>query len=331
MTRTSLVFLAIVFCLASTNISAQSELQIVNIGDFSTTGGDIIKDCKIGYRTSGKINNDSSNIILFPTWFDGTSENILKPYNLPNWMDSTGFFIIVVDALGDGISSSPSNSFDFPEITIRDMVNSQHELLVKHLNINSVYAVFGISMGGMQAFEWMVAYPEFVIKAISICGTPKQTSYDLFVWQTQADMIYEATRNQNDMDITMKRVYDICYMNCYTPSFFTRSVDPDKMNQWRNYRHMMDAGDYLAQLNAMITHDIYKSASILQEQISDVIESDALIIVSLQDHLVNPSTSIEFAKQVNCKHVELTGDCGHTAIWCEAEKIKEATIAFLQE
>ena len=314
-----------------TNLTfAQPGLQLVNIGDFTTTNGSIIKDCKIGYRTVGKLNSDSSNVILWPSWFDGTSESIVKPYNLPAWIDSTGFYIIVVDALADGISSSPSNTVDFPEITIRDMVNSQYELLVNHLNIDHIYAVLGISMGGIQVFEWMVAYPDFMDKAIPIIGTPKSSSYDLFVWQTQADMINEAGTDEEDINLAMRRVYDICYMNCYTPSYFIRKVKPEEMNNWRNYTNIMNSKDYLAQLVAMIKHDIYKNASSDLENISNVVKTDALIIVALQDHLVNPVSSIAFAKQLDYTLVELTGDCGHIAVWCEANKIKEATSSFLR-
>jgi homoserine O-acetyltransferase len=67
-----------------------------------------------------------------------------------------------VDALGKDVSSIPSNYSDFPNISIRDMVNSQHELLVNHLNIEHVELLVGVSMCGMQAFEWMVGYPEFM-------------------------------------------------------------------------------------------------------------------------------------------------------------------------
>jgi len=269
------------------------------------------------YRTVGKLNADSSNIILWPSWFDGTSEDIVKPHNLPKWIDSTGFYIIVVDALTDGISSSPSNTIDFPKIKIRDMVNCQYQLLVNHLNIDHVYAVLGISMGRMQVFEWIVAYPEFMDKAIPIIGTPQQSSYDIFVWQTQADLINEAELNEKSINLAMKRVYDICLMNCCSPSYFVRKVKPEKMNKWRNnsYSRMMNSKDYLAGLEAMIAHDIYKSASVEPENISNVVKSDVHIIVSLQDHPVNPASSIEFSKRLGCELTELTGDCGHFAVW----------------
>ena len=323
--------LGVILCLSANIIYTQTELQLVNIGDFKTTNGELIQNCNIGYRTVGEINADSSNVILWPSWFDGTSKSIHKT-NLPLWIDTTGLYIIVVDALADGISSSPSNTADFPKITIRDMVNSQYELLVNHLNIDHIYAVIGISMGGMQVFEWLVAYPDFMVKAIPIIGTPKQSSYDIFVWQTQADMIKEAGPDREDIDLTMKRVYDVCYMNCYTPSYFIRKVKPEEIINWRNYKYkrIMNSKDYLAQLEAMINHDIYKSASIEPENLSNVVKTDALIIVSLQDHLVNPASSITFAKQLNYILVELSGDCGHTAAWCEAKKIKEALSSFLK-
>lgn len=331
--KTLIVFLLVsITALFSNPVVAQPELKRVNIGDLSTTNGDIIEDCTIGYLTIGKINSDSSNVILWPTWFDGTSENIAKRYQLTRWIDTTGLYIIVVDALSDGISSSPSNTAGFPTITIRDMVNSQYELLTRHLNIDHIYAVVGISMGGMQVYEWMVAYPDFIDKAIPVIGTPKQSSYDIFVWQTQADLINEAGPDEKDINKAMKRVYDVCYMNCYTPSFFVKKVKPEEIDIWRNkkYNYMMHSKDYLAGLNAMISHDIYKSASIDPQNISNVVKAEVLVIVSTQDHLVNPASSIDFARQFGCTLVELTGDCGHIAAWCEADKIKNAISAFLK-
>jgi len=171
---------------------AQTDLQLVNIGDFTTTDGIVIKDCKIGYKTVGKLNPDKSNVILWPTWFTDTSEGIVSSGALYNTLDTTGLYVVIVDALTDGISSSPSNTPDFPKVSIRDMVNSQHDLLVNHLKIDHLYAVMSFSMGAMQTFEWLVAYPEFMDKAIPMLGTPKQSFYDVLFWQTQADLIIEA-------------------------------------------------------------------------------------------------------------------------------------------
>ena len=111
-----------------------------------------------------------------------------------------------------------------------------------------------------------------------------------------------------------------------------RKVKPEEMNKWRNkkYYHMMNSKDYLAQLEAMINHDIYQSANIESDSISTLVKAEALIIVALQDHLVNPVSSIEFARKLDYTIIELTGNCGHTAVWCEADIIRDATSSFLK-
>jgi len=310
---------------------SQSKLQIVNIGNIATTNGEEIKNCKIGYRTVGELNRDKSNAILWPTWFGGTSEEIVQASFIASFIDTTKYFIIAIDALTNGVSSSPSNTNDLPEVSITDMVNSQHQLLVHHLNIQHLHAVMGISLGGIQTYEWMVAYPNFMDKAIPIVGTPQLSFYDLLVWQTQIDLIENAGSNTEDINFALKRAYDIFNINKFTPAFYNtkyklEDIDAFKSNQ---YAKMMDYKDYLFGIKSMLNHDIYKNLEGDNQIIKDKIKADVLIIVSQKDHLVNPAKSIAFSKLLDCQLVELTGDCGHIAPWCEAQKIKEALSSFL--
>ena len=72
--------------------------------------------------------------------------------------------MIVADPIGNGLSTSPSNSaaqpgMRFPRFALRDMVEAQHRLLTEHLGIDRLHAVVGASMGGMQALQWAVSHP----------------------------------------------------------------------------------------------------------------------------------------------------------------------------
>ncbi|MFN3695433.1 MAG: hypothetical protein ACK4UV_10530, partial [Ignavibacterium sp.] len=97
-------------------IPDDAEQHYKIIGNFITQTGDTIKDCKIGYRYFGTVNSDSSNIILYCTWFGGNSEAIGRLIRKYQFIDTTKFLIIAVDALGNGVSSSPSNyEGKFPE------------------------------------------------------------------------------------------------------------------------------------------------------------------------------------------------------------------------
>jgi homoserine O-acetyltransferase len=129
-----------------------SELKFGDLGDFKLENGAVFRGCRIAYHTAGKLNDDKSNVVLWPTWFTGSSKQLISLAGSDGYVDPSRFFVIFVDALGNGISSSPSNSsvqprMEFPVFTIRDMLNSQHRLLTENLGINHIHAVMGISKG----------------------------------------------------------------------------------------------------------------------------------------------------------------------------------------
>src|SRR5277367_6617741 len=136
-----LVVVLSLILLGLTNLAGAQTLQFARLGDFKTEGGEVIRDCRIGYRTFGTLNSNQSNAILFPTWALGTTEQLAGSIGSNKLVDSAKYYVIAVDSLANGVSSSPSNSqlqprMKFPKITIRDMVNTQHELLAKTLHLN---------------------------------------------------------------------------------------------------------------------------------------------------------------------------------------------------
>ena len=173
---------------AKQNAYAQTAMdkkqQFASIGNFPLENGQQIIDCKIGFRTFGKLNANRSNAVIYPTGGGSTTFMIESFFGMGMDVDTTRFYLILIDALGNGVSSSPSNSISqsktlFPQFTIKDMVNTQYKMLAENLNIHHLAAVVGGSMGGCQALQWAVSYPDFMDKVVSIEGTPKFSTYDL--------------------------------------------------------------------------------------------------------------------------------------------------------
>src|SRR5271154_4375826 len=107
--------------------NAAGQQQYADLGACKLAGGGEITSCRLGYRTWGTLNAQRSNAVLFPTWFSGTSGNIQDWLGADKLVDPENYFVIAVDALGDGVSSSPSNPArqhgpQFPSFSIRDMV-----------------------------------------------------------------------------------------------------------------------------------------------------------------------------------------------------------------
>src|SRR5258708_23616577 len=115
--------------------------QFAELGDFKLQSGNVIRDFRLGYRTLGKLNAEKSNAVLWPTWLGGKSEDLLQFIGPGKVVETSQYFVILVDAIGNGVSSSPSNSkkqarLKFPEFTIRDMVESEHQLVTKVLHLS---------------------------------------------------------------------------------------------------------------------------------------------------------------------------------------------------
>ena len=261
-------FLYVLLTLTSSAIAAGGDLQIAAIGDFQLASGKAIRDCKIAYRTFGTLNSKKSNVIVIPTWFDGTSADLLD-YELigPGKMaDSNKYFVIAIDALSNGVSSSPSNSpgqsgKNFPVITIADMVESQHWLLTEHLDIHHAQAVIGISMGGMQTFQWLASYPNFMDVAIPIDGSPKLTSYDIIQWRVHDSLIDVMQAAGHSNSTIADAISQLTLLTLWTPEHLVDAVAAEDLDSFlqesRESYADFDAHDYVSQLRAMLTHDVF--------------------------------------------------------------------------
>jgi len=331
----------LILCCLST--SAQ-DLQFAELGDFKLENGQVIRDCRIGYRTFGKLNEARSNAIIFPTWAGGTSEQLKGSIGPGKLVDSNRYFVIAVDALANGVSSSPSNSklqprMNFPGITLRDSVNTQYELATRILKLNHVRAVIGISMGGMQTFQWIVSYPDFMDLGIPIVGSPRLAPYDLLLWQSQLDGIMN-DRNWNNGDYTVNPAripeYEFSSLLLTTPDHFnkemTRAKVLDELRQAREAKGGgFDANDKVRQVQAMMALDVSAPFSGSLERAAGRVKAKVFVVVAKFDHVVTPGPALEFAQLLHAKVMVLEGDCGHIATACEANKLNPAVDEFLKQ
>ena len=132
-------------------------------GDFRLESGESIRDFELFYVVHGNIDAKASNVVLALCAIASTHHRLDFLIGEGRALDPARYAVIAVDAIGNGLSTSPSNSAAqpgtaFPRFSIRDMVQSQ-KLLLDHLGVTQLQAVIGASMGGMQALQWGVSHP----------------------------------------------------------------------------------------------------------------------------------------------------------------------------
>lgn len=323
------------------HLFAQPKPQFVNLGDFRLESGETIRDCKLAYRTLGAMNAEKNNIVLFPTWFGGTTAsaaNVIGPGKL---VDSTKYFVIVVGALGNGESSSPSNSplqpgEKFPAFTIRDMVAAQHLFLQKHLGIKHIHAVVGGSMGGMQTFEWLVAYPEFMDKAVPYVGTPRLSSSDLLLTQIQLNIIEMCRRASCPRDSVMGTLLSIIHFTAHTTDYLSRNKQPEEIplflrKLYAKKERSFTVDDFASQLRAMMSHNIFKRFNGSVEKTAQRIKAQVLIIVSQSDQIVNPLAALQFAPLIKAQTMVIEDNGGHLTISAHMKEVSKRIADFLEQ
>jgi len=164
----------------------QPPHQSFGEGDLKLESGEVIRDFSISYVTHGKLNEKKSNAILMVTALGGNHHRIDFLIGPGKALDTDKYFIVCTDAIGNGLSTSPSNSkmqprMSFPKYAIRDMVESQYRRLKEKLGIDHVVAVIGPSMGGMQALQWAVSHPDFMDALVAMVPLAKTPAWSVAV------------------------------------------------------------------------------------------------------------------------------------------------------
>jgi homoserine O-acetyltransferase len=203
------------------------EKKVFTLPSFTTAGGDVLKDVRFGYETYGHLNANRDNAILILPYFSGTGHaagKFVETDKDPGYWDSIigsgkpldtdKYFVIAGDGLinqsikdGHTVTTGPASidpstgkpyALRFPILTIRDLVTAQ-KALVDSLGVRKLHAVMGLSMGGIQSFEWATVFPDSTDRVIPVVGFAEADGYsigNLDVWS--APIKIDPKWNQGD-------------------------------------------------------------------------------------------------------------------------------------
>jgi homoserine O-acetyltransferase len=155
------------------------DYQIYDLGDVRLQRGATLRDCKLAYKTYGTLSPRKDNVIVYPTWYSGQHYDNEWLIGKGMALDPDRYFIIVPNMLGNGLSSSPSNTPEpyngprFPQVTAYDNVRVQYRLVIEKFGIERIKLVTGWSMGALQPFQWGALYPEMMEYIAPFCGSAK--------------------------------------------------------------------------------------------------------------------------------------------------------------
>ncbi|WP_158808064.1 alpha/beta fold hydrolase [Beijerinckia sp. L45] len=145
------------------------DFAVFEARNFALQSGGQLPVAKLAYATQGTLSPAGDNVVLIPSWYSGTHrESALCLVGDGRAIDPAKHFVVTTNLLSNGVSSSPSNTpapFEatrFPRTTLHDNVRLQHMMLTEVLGVERIKLVAGWSMGGCQAYQWGVQYPDMM-------------------------------------------------------------------------------------------------------------------------------------------------------------------------
>ena len=342
--------------------------------------GKSLENIQLAYQTYGKLNDNKDNAILVLHALTGSAHAafINKKTNKKGWwddmigpnkaFDTNKFFIISTNVLGGCYGTTGPTSInpktnkpyalDFPVVTIEDMVNVQKKL-IDYFGIKKLI-VAGGSMGGMQALEWSISYPENV-KSTILIATAARLNAQSIAFNAVARNAILTDKNFNNGNYYEKEppasglaiarmvghITYLCEEAMYkkfgrefkeTPSFdfgIDFQVESYLEHQGRIFVDRFDANSYLYITKALDYYDPIKTHGSLENALKES-QSNFLIISFSTDWLFTTAQSKQIVSTLiklnkNVSFVELESKCGHDAFLLEFEKQTKIIKSFLGE
>jgi homoserine O-acetyltransferase/O-succinyltransferase len=166
--------------------------------NYKSRNGGTLERVKIHYATLGtphrNAKGDIDNAVLVLHWTGADSRVLLNPtfsqalFNPGRPLDAKRYYLIFPDSVGHGQSSKPSDGLKtkFPDYDYGDIVDLQHKLVTETLGVKHLHAILGMSMGGMNAWQWAQAYPDMMDGVMPVVSLPIAVSGRNLLWRRMA-------------------------------------------------------------------------------------------------------------------------------------------------
>jgi homoserine acetyltransferase len=167
-------------------------IQLCELEEFTFQNQVTLPSVRLAYR---EFNSTAQKVALIPTCFRGRINTTL---NFTNGV-LRDYRVIVVALFGNGESSSPSNTENFPStLDYRDCVRAQHRMITETFKLSSIDVIIGFSMGGQCTYHWAAMYPEVVRNAVIICSSAKTSLHNYqFLEGPRAALAHSVDYNDN--------------------------------------------------------------------------------------------------------------------------------------
>jgi homoserine O-acetyltransferase/O-succinyltransferase len=157
--------------------------------------GETFEQLRLHYATLGTPHRNAQgevdNAVMVLHWTGNSGASLLTPEYINSLfapsrpLDANHYYLIFPDNLGHGLSSRPGDGLRarFPHYGYNDLVDLQHKLITETLGIKRLHAILGMSMGGMNAWQWAEAYPDNVKGIMPVVALPVPISGRNLLWR----------------------------------------------------------------------------------------------------------------------------------------------------
>lgn len=252
------------------------DYELYELGDIQLQSGNILPNAVLAYKTYGTLNAEKNNVIVYPTWFAGLHTDNEWLIGTGKALDPEKYFIIIPNMLGNGLSSSPSNTpapyhqANFPLISIYDNVRLQHQLVTQKFGISKIALVVGWSLGAVQTFQWGASYPDMVERIAPFGGTAMTRPHAKVVFEGMIAALQADSSWKNGFYTQQPKVGLAAMGRAYAAWGFSQAYYLEQLYQQEGYETLeeylvdywdqvflsFDANDLISMLRTGITGNI---------------------------------------------------------------------------